>query len=122
MGHLISFFSGTGKKIHTEDRPVADELAKIGLKVGSENEALRNLLIEIGRGIGGLDDLKESFAKLTDPLDPALRAPQRETSDHVNLRLTPRELRTSHEALRSEFKELGKKLAAKGIECEGAQG
>jgi chromosome segregation ATPase len=122
MGHLISFFSGTGKKLHTEDRPVADELAKIGLKVGSENEALRNLLIEIGRGIGGLDDLKEGFAKLADPLDQALRALERETSDNVSLRVTLQELRTSHEALRSEFKELGKKLTAKGTECEGAQG
>jgi crescentin len=122
MGHLISFFSGTGKKLHTEDRPVADELAKIGLKVGSENEALRNLLIEIGRGIGGLDDLKEGFAKLTDPLDQALSALERETSDNVSLRVTLNELRTSHEALRSEFKELGRKLTAKGTECEGAQG
>jgi crescentin len=122
MGHLISFFSGTGKRLHGEDRPVADELAKIGLKVGSDNEALRNLLIEIGRGIGGLDDLKESFAKLTDPLDQALRALERETSDNVSLRVTLHELRTSHEALRSEFKELGKKLTAKDTECEGGRG
>jgi crescentin len=119
MSHLIGFFSGTGKKLRSEDRPVADDLAKIGLKVGSDNEALRNLLIEIGRGIGGLDDLKESFAKLTDPLDQALRALERETSDNVSLRVTLHELRTSHEALRSEFKELGKRLSAKETESEG---
>ena len=121
MGHLISFFSGAGKKLNGEDRPVTEELAKIGLKVGSDNEALRNLLIEIRRGIGGLDDLKESFAKLTDPLDQALRALERETSDNVSLRVTLHEVRTNHEALRSEFKELGKKLTTKDTECEGAQ-
>ena len=121
MGHLISFFSGAGKKLNGEDRPVTEELAKIGLKVGSDNEALRNLLIKIRRGIGGLDDLKESFAKLTDPLDQALRALERETSDNVSLRVTLHEVRTNHEALRSEFKELGKKLTTKDTECEGAQ-
>src|ERR1700691_6141599 len=99
MGHLIGFFSGTGKKLHSEDRPVADELVKIGLKVGSDNEALRNLLIEIGRGIGGLDNLKKSFAKLPAPLDQALRALERKTSDNVSLRVTLNERRTSHEAL-----------------------
>lgn len=121
MGHLISFFSGTGKKLHGQDRPVAEELANIGLKVGGDNEALRNLLIQIGRGIGGLDDLKESLAKLADPLDQALRALERETSDNVSLRVSLHELRTSHEALRSEFKELGKRLAAKDNECEGVR-
>jgi crescentin len=120
MGHLISFLSGTGKKLHNGDRPVAEELANIGNKVGGDNEALRNLLIEIGRGIGGLDHLKESFAKLTDPLDQALRALERETSDNVGLRVTLSELRTSHEALRAEFKELGKKLTGKDAEYEGA--
>jgi crescentin len=122
MGHLIGFFSGTGKKLPSEDRSVAEELANIGIKVGGDNEALRNLLIEIGRGIVGLENIKESFAKLANPLDQALRALERETSDNVGLRVTLRELRTSHEALRSEFKELGKKLRAKDIECEGVRG
>jgi len=122
MGHLINFFSGTGKKVPGDDRPVAEELANIGLKVGSDNEALRNLLIEIGRGIGGLDDLKENLARLTDPLDQALRALERETSDNVSLRVTLHELRTSHEGLRSQLKELGRKLTAKDTECEGAHG
>src|SRR5260370_40338152 len=53
--------------------PIAEEpseptLADIGARVGAENETLRNLLIDTDRRIGALDDLKDAFRNLVEPI------------------------------------------------------
>ena len=46
-------------------RSTADNWADIGVKVGGENEALRNLLVDVARRIDALDDLRDIFGAHT---------------------------------------------------------
>ena len=46
--------------------------ANIGERIGGDNEALRHLLIDTGLQFGALDELKETFGKLVDPLHKLL--------------------------------------------------
>src|SRR5215510_14609625 len=86
-------------------------LADIGARVGEENEALRNLLIDTDRRIGALDDLKDAFRNLVEPIGSALQALEQEKSDNVGLRNALAELRAGHESVRSEFSALEKRAA-----------
>src|SRR6516164_4445753 len=69
------------------EEPSEPTLADIGARVGEENEALRNLLIDTDRRIGALDDLKDAF------------------------RNALAELRAGHESVRTEFSALEKRAA-----------
>src|SRR5258707_13616933 len=96
--------------------PIAEEpseptLADIGARVGEENETLRNLLIDTDRRIGALDDLKDAFRNLVEPIGSALQALEHEKSDNVGLRNALAELRAGHESVRREFSPLGKRAA-----------
>jgi crescentin len=101
-----------------EERSAAEKWADVGLKVGGDNEVLRHLLMEVGRRVDGLDDLRETFGKLIGPLDQTLQNLERETFDNVNLRGTIEEAHSNYIALRNEFKELGHKLAVTERDCE----
>ena len=79
---------------------------------------LRNLLVDTGRQVGALDDLKDAFGKLVDPINKTLRALEQEKSDNVGLRGTLADVRSSYEALRTEFNELGRRSAASETEIE----
>jgi hypothetical protein len=68
------------------EEPSEPTLADIGARVGEENEALRNLLIDTDRRIGALDDLKDAFRNLVEPIGSALQALEQEKSDNVGLR------------------------------------
>jgi crescentin len=83
----------------------------IGERIGGDNEALRNLLIDTGLQFRALDDLKETFGKLTNPLNKLLETLEREKFDNASLRGALNELRTSHESLRTEFETLEKKAS-----------
>jgi crescentin len=85
--------------------------ADIGARIGEENEALRNLLIDTDRRIGALDDLKEAFRDLVEPIGSALQALEEEKTDNFSLRNALAELRTGHETVRSEFSALEKRAA-----------
>jgi chromosome segregation ATPase len=106
-----------GKGPSGDDRP-AETWAEIGSRIGSENELLRNLLVDTGRQVGALDDLKDAFGKLVDPINKTLRALEQEKSDNVSLRGTLADVRGSYEALRNEFNELGRRSAASETEVE----
>jgi chromosome segregation ATPase len=106
-----------GKGPGGDDRP-AETWAEIGSRIGSDNELLRNLLVDTGRQVGALDDLKDAFGKLVDPINKTLRALEQEKSDNVSLRGTLTDVRTSYEALRTEFNELGRRSAASETEIE----
>ena len=60
-----------------DDRPT-ETWAEIGSRIGGDNEALRNLLVDTGRQVGALDDLKDAFGKLVDPINKTLRALEQE--------------------------------------------
>jgi crescentin len=81
----------------------------IGARIGEDNEALRNLLLDTGLQFRALDDLKETFGKLTDPLSKLLETLEHEKFDNASLRGALNELRASHEALRADFEAIEKK-------------
>ncbi|MBV8419996.1 MAG: hypothetical protein JOZ26_08290 [Hyphomicrobiales bacterium] len=103
----------------TAEEPSEPTLADIGARVGEENEALRNLLIDTDRRIGALDDLKDAFRNLVEPIGSALQALEQEKSDNVGLRNALAELRVGHESVRSEFSALEKRAA--GLESAGEE-
>jgi chromosome segregation ATPase len=83
--------------------------ANIGERIGGDNEALRHLLIDTGLQFGALDELKETFGRLVDPLHNMLSTLEQAKFDNASLRGALTELRSSHETLRSEFEGLEKK-------------
>ena len=93
------------------EEPSEATLADIGARVGEENESLRNLLIDTDRRIGALDDLKDAFRNLVEPIGSALHALEQEKTDNVSLRTALAELRAGHETVRGEFSVLEKRAA-----------
>src|SRR5215510_1924585 len=93
------------------EEPSEPTLADIGARVGEENETLRNLLIDTDRRIGALDDLKDAFRNLVEPIGSALQALEQEKSDNVGLRNALAELRAGHESVRTEFSAPEKRAA-----------
>ena len=71
--------------------------ADVGARVGEDNETLRNLLLDTDRRLSALDDLKEAFRNLVEPINSALQALEQEKTDNVALRNSLTELRASHE-------------------------
>ena len=63
------------------DQPPASEAwADLGTRVGGDNESLRNLLIDVGRRIDALDDLRDIFGELVVPIGHALNTLEREAA------------------------------------------
>src|SRR5215469_16107682 len=85
--------------------------ARIGDRIGEDNEALRNLLVDTGLQFSALDELKATFSKLVDPLHNMLGTLEQAKFDNASLRGAPSELRTNHDTLREEFEELEKKAS-----------
>jgi crescentin len=94
----------------TEDR-TEPTFADIGNRVGEDNETLRNLLIDTDRRIGALDDLKDAFRNLVEPIGSALHALEQEKTENFGLRNALADLRTSYETVRSEYGALEKRAA-----------
>jgi len=95
-------------KPRSPDRPEDDKspFAHIGERVGEDNQALRHLLIDTGLQFSALDELKETFGKLVDPLHKLLSTLEQSKFDNAGLRGALTELRSSHEALRGDFEGL----------------
>jgi crescentin len=100
--------SGTSSTA-SEDQPT---LADIGARVGQDNEALRNLLIDTDRRINAIDDAKHAFHRLSEPISTALRDLAQEKIDNAGLRRKLAELHTRHDALCDEFGALEQRAAA----------
>jgi chromosome segregation ATPase len=96
--------------LDAEDRS-EPTLADIAARVGGKNEELRNLLIDTHRRVRALDDLREVFRKLAEPMGSALQALEQEKTDNVTLRKALSELRAAHESVCSEFSALEKRAA-----------
>jgi crescentin len=97
----------------TSSTGAADQptLADIGARVGQDNEALRNLLIDTDRRINAIDDAKNAFRRLSEPISTALRDLAQEKIDNTGLRNALAELHTSYDALRDEFGALEQRAA-----------
>jgi chromosome segregation ATPase len=100
------------------ERPASEGWADLGTRVGGDNETLRNLLIDVGRRIDALDDLRDIFGELVVPIGHALNSLEREALDNANLRNALEETSVGYEQLRAEVKDVRKSLTASQSECE----
>src|ERR1700733_9004090 len=92
--------------------PAKPTLADLGERLGSDNETLRNLLIDTGLQFRAIDELKETFTKLTDPLSKLLETLEQVKFDNASLLGSLNELRDNHTTLRGDFDTLEKKSSA----------
>lgn len=93
--------------------------AALGIQLGGDNEALRNLLLNANHKIGELDSIKDSVAKLVDPVSKALREFEAEKSEKVALQTILANTRTAHGKMRNELGEAERKAVA--LEGQAAQ-
>jgi chromosome segregation ATPase len=68
------------------DPAQADARVDSSAKIGEENEALRNLLVDAGMKIRQFDDYKNIFVKLIEPATQALRTLEHEKNSNIDLR------------------------------------
>jgi chromosome segregation ATPase len=99
------------------DKPASP--ADVGARIGGENEALRNLLLDTTHHLGAVDDLKESFSKLVDPLNTILTAVQQERAESARVRGALAAISSSHETLRGDFQRLERRSS--DLESENAR-
>ena len=83
----------------------------LGAQIGSDNETLRNLLLDASAKISELDGIKAAVSKLADPVGKALRAFEAEKSEKVSLQTVLNNTRTAYGKLRNEVGELEKRAA-----------
>jgi len=90
------------------DQPAREKgtLADVGARIGEDNEALRNLLIDTGHRLGTIDSLKETFGRLVEPLHNVLTALEQERADHASSKGALAALRGNQDTLHAEFKAL----------------
>jgi crescentin len=84
----------------------------LGAQLGSENEALRNLLLNANEKISELDSIKDAVGKLVDPVSKALRDFESEKSEKVSLQTILNNTRAAYGKLRNEITEVERKAAA----------
>jgi len=90
----------------------------LGTQFGSENETLRNLLLDANSKINELDTIKSAVGKLVDPVSKALRDFEAEKTEKVGLQTVLNNTRTAYGKLRNEVGDIEKKLAASERECQ----
>ena len=90
----------------------------LGAQLGSDNESLRNLLLDANSKIGELDTIKNAVGKLVDPVSKALRAFEAEKSEKISLQTVLNNTRTAYGKLRNEVAELEKKASFSEKECQ----
>jgi crescentin len=83
--------------------------ADLGARIGEDNKALRNLLIDTSHQLSTIDDLKDTFGKLVNPLSNLLTTLEQERAHNAGSQGELAAIRTSHETLRAEFQALEKK-------------
>jgi crescentin len=90
----------------------------LGVQLGGENEALRNLLLDANSKINELDAIKTAVGKLVDPVSKALLDFEAEKTEKVGLQTVLNNTRTAYGKLRNEVGDLEKRLAASERECQ----
>jgi crescentin len=94
-------------------QPISEEsFSLIGSRIGEENEALRSLLVDAGRKVNELDELKETVGSIVEPVSKMMRALEQEKSENIGLRNLLADTRAAFETLRTEFYETEKRAAS----------
>ena len=88
-----------------------ETFAEVGSRMGEENEALRGLVVETARKIGELDEVKQAFGRIIDPLHKTLLALEHEKSKNASLIGALSETHTAMETLRDDLQQ-SERLAA----------
>ena len=83
-----------------------DDEALTGAKIGEENEALRNLLVDAGMKVRQFDEYKIFFTKLIEPATQALRTLEHEKTSNIDLRRKLEQATTRADELRARAHEL----------------
>jgi len=113
----------------------ATDDSSIGAKIGEENEALRNLLVDAGMKVRQFDEYKTFFGKLIEPATQALRTLEHEKTNNIDLRrkleqtnarcdelrARAHELETRHAILVGENEKLRQELDLSRIEARDAE-
>jgi crescentin len=128
MGKFGSFLA---RKTAVPDNPLESEpsgtnpleldeelFSAIGVQMGSENEALRGLLLNASAKIDELDTIKAAVGKLVDPVSKTLRAIEAERSEKLALQAVLNNTRTAYGKLRNQAAENEKKLATAQRDCD----
>jgi chromosome segregation ATPase len=89
----------------------------LGARVGGENEALRNLLLNASSKISELDAIKDAVTQLADPVAKALSAYETEKSEKVALQTVLNNTRTAYGKLRNELADIEKRHSESQSEC-----
>ncbi|MFL5077776.1 MAG: hypothetical protein ACJ8DS_21310, partial [Microvirga sp.] len=66
---------GPAPEQKSADHPASRDkmtFADLGARIGEDNEALRNLLIDTSHQLSTIDDLKDTFGTLVEPLSTLL--------------------------------------------------
>ena len=91
----------------------------IGAQLGSENEALRNLLLDANAKISELDTIRQAVGKLVDSVSKTLRVMEVEKAEKIALPTVLNNTRTAYGKLRNEISDLEKKFALSRSEMRG---
>jgi chromosome segregation ATPase len=92
--------------------------ADLGARIGEDNKALRDLLIDTSHQLSTIDNLKDTFAKLVEPLSNLLTTLEQERADNAGSQGALTAIRSSHEMLRAEFQALEKKSSESAADNE----
>jgi crescentin len=88
-----------------------DDPSDISARLGEDNEALRNLLVETGRKISELEEFRAAFASVVEPANKALRALEHEKTQNISLRRALTQTRAGYEALQAKYADIEAKAA-----------
>src|SRR6267154_2511152 len=86
--------------------PRADPVDTSATKIGEENEALRNLLVDAGMKVRQFDEYKIFFTKLIEPASQALRTLEQEKTSNIDLRRKLEQMVARSDGLRARTHEL----------------
>jgi len=125
MKKLGGFLARKPAAVAAEQAPPADNPLELdeelftarGVQLGSENEALRNLVLDATAKVEELDGIKNAVTRLVDPVGKALKIIENERADKIALQAVLNNTRTAYGKLRSEAAELEKKAVATETEC-----
>src|SRR5690242_8092270 len=125
MKKLGGFLARKPAAVAAEQAPPADNPLELdeelftarGVALGSENGALRNLVLDATAKVEELDGIKNAVTRLVDPVGKALKIIENERADKIALQAVLNNTRTAYGKLRSEAAELEKKAVATETEC-----
>jgi crescentin len=99
----------SGSETTQEHKPPRDDSTDAdssGAKIGEENEALRNLLVDAGMKVRQFDEYKIFFSKLIEPATQALHTLEHEKTNNIDLRRKLEQVTTRADELRARAHEL----------------